>query len=123
MYIYTRLHKSYYAYNICKFGKTKCIVDTHNDYKTHEYTSGYYASVIEILEQPVFNYEYVEDLVKAVFEKYFRGDDFYDDRIIDEIPKYLTKMKILFKILTEDEILNIFKIKETNAKIADVNPQ
>ena len=110
-FVYIRQH-IYYDYDkICKLGKSKNILDRDNSYATSEYKRGYFRLVIEISNDQIFDDTYVEKLLQRYFKNYHSkingGNEFYKNKIIDEIVPFLSNTLIKFKLLLEDEINNL----------------
>ena len=110
-FVYIRQH-IYYDYDkICKLGKSKNILDRDNSYATSEYKRGYFRLVIEISNDQIFDDTYVEKLLQRYFKNYHSkingGNEFYKNKIIDEIVPFLSNTLIKFKVLLEDEINNL----------------
>ncbi len=114
-YIYLRQHENYDHYNIYKLGKTINFIGRDATYSTGEFIRGKFIFGLEILKQNPENINdtFVEKLLQRYFKNYHRiydgGTEFYDKKIIDEIEPFLNKTTIKFKILTNQEILNINK--------------
>jgi len=112
-YIYIRRIKQYDEYGICKLGKITNIPITDILYNICEYEKGYYEFIIEIQNDQLYNETDVEELLQQQFEKYrtlkYGGNDFYKIEIIDEIIPFLNTTNINFKVLTTEEIDNLYK--------------
>ena len=116
-YIYLRSHESYSKYNVYKLGKTKNIPERDSQYITNEFIRGKFIFVIEL-----FNIE--DSIVEKVLQRYFKsyhrkfngGVEFYDIKILDEIVHFLDKTIIEYKILNDDEINNLCRIKRISFK-------
>lgn len=110
-FVYIRQHIYYNNDKICKLGKSKNIPDRDNSYATGEYRRGYFRLVIEISNDQIFDDTYVEKLLQKYFKNYHSkidgGNEFYQNKIIDEIVPFLYNTIIKFKILTEEEISNL----------------
>ena len=111
-YIYLRTHLSYDIYNVFKLGRTKNIPDRDSTYITGELIKGYFELVIEIFDNQKYDDVYVEKLLQTNFKDYniqkTGGTEFYQQNIINEIHVLLLKTNINFKILSKDEINNLF---------------
>lgn len=122
-FVYVRQHVYYENDKICKLGKTKNIPDRDNSYATCEYRRGKFGLVIEISNNQIFDDTYVEILLQRYFKNYHSkidgGSEFYQNKIIDEIVPFLTKTKIKFKVLSEEEINNLIH-QERIRKLKDL---
>jgi len=111
-FIYIRHHTYYTNDKICKLGRTKNIPDRDNTYSTGEYKRGYFMLVIEILNNQTYDDIFVEKLLQKYFKsshiKLNGGNEFYQNKIIDEIVPFLYRTNIKFKVLTKEEIDNLF---------------
>jgi superfamily II DNA or RNA helicase len=114
-YIYIREHEYYKLDNICKLGKTIKITNRDNIYATGEYKRGLFTLVIEILDNQKLDYInaiYVEKLLQKYFKNYHRkingGNEFYQINIINKIVPFLSNTIINFKVLSNEDINNIF---------------
>jgi superfamily II DNA or RNA helicase len=109
-FCYIRSHKDCKIENInkCKVGQTTTLCSRNSTYKTGEYELETFLLVILIEKNQKYNCQNVEKLIHNEFKKYHRyknaGTEFYETDIINEIPDYLNKTTIKFKILTDDEI-------------------
>ncbi len=110
-FVYIRQHIYYENDKICKLGKSKNIPDRDNTYATGEYRRGKFGLVIKILNNQTFDDTYVEKLLQKYFKNYHckidGGNEFYQNKIIDEILPFLSNTLIKFKILSEEEINNL----------------
>ena len=117
-YIYIRQHLEYDNHNICKLGKTKNIPDRDSVYATSEYYRGTFQLVIEISSNQKYDDTFVEKLLKKYFTNYHMrkngGSEFYDKKIIDEIVLFLEKTIIKFKVLSDDEIMDLIRTYRIN---------
>ena len=122
-FVYVRQHVYYENDKICKLGKSKNIPDRDNTYATSEYRRGKFGLVIEISNNQIFDDTYVEILLQRYFKNYHSkidgGSEFYQNKIIDEIVQFLSKTKIKFKVLSEEEINNLIH-QERIRKIKDL---
>jgi superfamily II DNA or RNA helicase len=122
-YIYIRVHEYYNNDKICKLGKSKNIPDRDNNYATSEYKRGYFKLVIEILNNQSVDDTFVEKLLQKYFKNYHSkidgGNEFYLNKIIDEIIPFLSKTNIKFKVLTNEEI-NFLIHKERIKKLKNI---
>jgi hypothetical protein len=110
-FVYVRQHIYYVNDKICKLGKSKNIADRDNSYATGEYKRGKFELVIEISNNQIFDDTYVEKLLQRYFKNYHSkidgGNEFYQNKIIDEIVPFLSNTLIKFKVLSEEEINNL----------------
>jgi len=110
-FVYIRQHIYYENDKICKLGKSKNIPDRDNNYATGEYRRGKFELVIEISNNQTFDDTYVEKLLQRYFKNYHSkidgGNEFYQNKIINEILPFLYNTLIKFKILSEEEINNL----------------
>jgi superfamily II DNA or RNA helicase len=122
-YVYIRQHIYYENDKICKLGKSKIIPDRDNSYATSEYRRGKFVLVIEISNNQIFDDTYVEKLLQRYFKNYHSkidgGSEFYQNKIIDEIVPFLSNTTIKFRVLTEEEINNLF-YQERIKKLKDL---
>jgi predicted helicase len=111
-YIYIRTNEYWNIYNAYKLGKTTNIPEREQTYITSEIKRGKYKLVIE-LDQNIL--DKTEKDLQLYFNslkldiKYNGGVEFYKKEIIDHIIPYLEKNKILYKILSEEEINNLIR--------------
>jgi superfamily II DNA or RNA helicase len=112
-YIYIRTHEYYNNDNICKLGKTKNIYNRDFTYATSEYKRGEFILIIEILNDQIYDDTFVEKLLQKYFKNYHSksngGNEFYNNKIINEIVLFLLTTKIKFKVLSNEEINNLIK--------------
>jgi len=122
-YVYIRQHIYYKNDKICKLGKSKNIPDRDNSYATGEYKRGNFRLVIEILNNQTYDDTYVEKLLQRYFTNYHSkidgGNEFYQNKIIDEIIPFLSNTIIKFKVLSEEEINNLIH-QERIKKLKDL---
>ena len=122
-FVYVRQHVYYENDKICKLGKSKNIPDRDNGYATGEYRRGKFGLVIEISNNQIFDDTYVEILLQRYFKNYHSkidgGNEFYQNKIIDEIVPFLSTTKIKFKVLSEEEINNLIH-QERIRKLKDL---
>ena len=116
-YIYIREHESWVIYDVCKVGKTTNIINREDTYITNEFIPGYFTLIFEIFN---YNLDELDNEIKKEFEEYNKyrdgGTEFYDIKIKDELEDYLKKCKIKYKILTDEDIIEL-KRRKREAKI------
>ena len=122
-FVYVRQNEIYEIDKICKLGKTKNIYDSDNNYANDEFRRGNFGLIIEILNNQQYDDTYVEKILQKYFKNYHSktdgGDDFYQNKIIDEIVPFLSNTSIKFKVLTEEEI-NFLIQQEKIRKLRDL---
>ena len=119
-YLYVRTHPAYDMHGAVKIGKTGNILDRDAVYATGEITRGIFSLVIEV------DYEdmgYLETLLKIEFAKWHvckdAGTEFFDKQIVDNILPYFEKERIVYRVLTYEEIYSLPRTSNTLQYIED----
>ena len=119
-YIYIRTNEYWDLYDAYKLGKTSNILDRENNYITSEVKRGKYMMIIEL------NIDIMDNIEKQLQEyfnklglhiKFNAGIEFYKKEIENKIIPYLKNNKIIHKVLTEEEIMNLIRKTRINKKV------
>ncbi len=113
-YLYFRTHESYDKYDAYKFGKTISLIDRETLYITTEIKKGYFIMVIAVdldkLDKIELNIKrYLNQLGYNVYID--SGTEFYKKKSIEFIENYLIINELEFKVLKDEDIKNLFRLK------------
>ena len=112
-YIYLRGHPSYDIDEVYKMGKTLNIPERDSTYATSELRRGKFILVFEVPYEDTGN---IEKLLQYRFNefnvKYDAGSEFFKKEISELIEPYLKRLKIKYKLLTEQEIDELVRCRD-----------
>jgi superfamily II DNA or RNA helicase len=124
-YIYIRTHPAYDEEDVSKLGKAGNIPDRDSQYATGEIKRGYFKLVIEILAEQLHTASSVEKILQRYFLKYHvkydAGNEFYKNKIIDEIIPFLSSTNIKFKILSKNDVEKLIRVERIKKALHTIN--